>query len=633
MSNIRIQDDLYEYVNGEWIKNAVIPLDRPTAGGFSDLDKGVEEKLMADFSAFSKAEKTTNIKEMAYAISLYKKYIDVKTRNELGVKPLENLLETIKGIKTIEEFNDKAYDLTLLGVELPFQYGVTTDMGDATKYSFVLTGPQTILPDTTYYTDDNTSGKQLLEVWASEARTALSKINLTSSEVDKFISDALYFDSLVAKSVKSMLEWADYTKCHNPYKTEDVISFLKPFDFEKFLRDIYKDNIPQTVVLYDPRATREFSKYFNEETFETFIHYAYIKTLLKYSSVLSEELVENAGLFRRTLMGIKQDPVLEKRAYKLVSSLYSDVIGLYYGETYFGPVAKKDITELVKKIIETYKKRVLKNEILEEQTKQKAINKLNTIVIKMGYPDSVPNVYSKFVVNDKDSLFDSYQRILKESKLDELSKLYKEVDRSEWGMPGHMVNACYNPSSNDITFPAAILQKPFYGLDQSVSENLGGIGAVIGHEISHAFDNNGAQFDSLGNLNNWWTEKDYQKFKDKTQEMIDEFDEIPLLTGKVNGELCVSENIADNGGMAVALEIMHETKGANFKEFFISWARIWCMKASDEYILYLLANDVHAPARLRANIQVRNFDEWYETFDVKDTDKMYIEPSKRVRIW
>jgi putative endopeptidase len=200
-------------------------------------------------------------------------------------------------------------------------------------------------------------------------------------------------------------------------------------------------------------------------------------------------------------------------------------------------------------------------------------------------------------------------------------------------MPGHMVNACYNPSSNDITFPAAILQKPFYSLSQSVSENLGGIGAVIGHEISHAFDNNGAQFDEKGNLFNWWTEKDYAAFKALTKDMIDQLDGIPFHGGKVNGELVVSENIADNGGMGVTLAIMHTLENPDFKAYFKNWAKVWCRKAKEQYILYLLSNDVHSPAELRANMQPRNFSEWYQAFDVKDTDQMYIAPEKRITIW
>mgnify|MGYP002968690418 FL=1 len=200
-------------------------------------------------------------------------------------------------------------------------------------------------------------------------------------------------------------------------------------------------------------------------------------------------------------------------------------------------------------------------------------------------------------------------------------------------MPGHMVNACYNPFTNDITFPAAILQSPFYSIKQSRSENLGGIGTVIGHEISHAFDNNGAKCDENGNLNNWWTKEDFKKFNAKTKTMIKQFDGIELEWGKVNGAFVVSENIADNGGMAVTLEIMSKMKDADYKEYFYNWARIWCMKARPEFLQLLLSIDVHSPSILRANMQPRNFEEWYQTFDVKKTDKMYISPKKRIVIW
>ena len=213
------------------------------------------------------------------------------------------------------------------------------------------------------------------------------------------------------------------------------------------------------------------------------------------------------------------------------------------------------------------------------------------------------------------------------------AKLDKPVDRSEWVMPGHMVNACYNPFTNDITFPAAILQAPFYSLSQTRSQNLGGIGAVIGHEISHAFDNNGAQCDENGNLKNWWTKADLRKFAAKTKTMIREFEGIELPWGKVNASFIVSENIADNGGMAVTLEMMSKLEGASYEEYFTNWAKVWCMKARPEYLALLLSVDVHAPAVLRANMQPRNFDEWYTAFGVTKRDKMYIAPGKRVVIW
>lgn len=630
---VRIQDDLYEAVNGEWLKSAVIPSDRPTAGGFSELDQGVEKLLMKDFDQFAKGEKYTDIEEVKPAITLYKKYIDIQRRNEDGIKPIQPFLDEIKNIKNIEDFNEKAYKFSLKSLPLPFQYGVEPDMKDARKNSFVILGPSTILPDTTYYAEDNQVGKQLLSVWAAMASKALSFTNLSEDEQKQYIEDALKFDGLVAKKVKSQLEWADYVKNYNPFKVEEVTKAVKPFDFAKFLKDIYGDKLVDEVIVYDPKAIKEMNGYFNEDNFTIYIHWAYIKVLLSASSLLSEELHEISTVFRRTLIGIEKDPILEKQAYQFVSRVYAEPIGIYYGRTYFGEEAKKDIVSLVKQIIETYKHRVKNSQVLEEATKEKAILKLSTIVIKMGYPDYANEVYSKMKVDENLSLVENYLNLQIVLSTNNLDKLFKPVDRNEWAMPGHMVNACYNPSSNDITFPAAILQKPFYGIDQSVSQNLGGIGAVIGHEISHAFDNNGAQFDENGNLFNWWSERDYENFQKLTKDMIEQFDGIAYHGGKVNGELVVSENIADNGGMAVTIEIMHHIEGTSFKDYFENWARVWCMKAKEEYIAFLLTNDVHAPAKLRANIPPRNFAEWYETFGVSDKDEMYIAPEKRLIIW
>ena len=632
MSDVRIQDDLYMHVNGDWLKNAVIPSDRSTTGGFANLDQEVERKLMNDFKEFDLGTKKSDIKEIEYATKLYRKVLDTKLRDELGIKPLLSTLDEIKGLNSINDLNNKAKSFVLKELDLPINLGVTEDMTDATKYSFIILGPDTILPDTSYYSDGNEAGIKLMEVYKKMAKTALSYTSLTIDEQNSYLEDTVSFDKLISKRVKSQVEWADYTKNYNPMSLDEVKNALGEFDIEKLLKDIYGNNIPKTLIAYDKRAILEFNLYFNEETFKLYKHWLYVKTLLSKSKYLSLDLARNATTFRRCLMGVEKDPVIEKQAYQLVSSLYSEPIGVYYGRTYFGEEAKKNITSLVKKIIEAYKGRMKNNTFLEEKTKEKAILKLSTIEIKMGYPDFVNEYYSKLIVNDTDSYFTAIEKLTEEKVSHSLNKLWKVVDRSEWAMPGHMVNACYNPSFNDITFPAAILQAPFYSLKQTESENLGGIGAVIGHEISHAFDNNGAQFDEKGNLNNWWTEKDYESFKKLTKDMIDEFDGIEFHGGKVNGELVVSENIADNGGLGVTLEIMHNISG-NFKEYFINWAKVWCRKAKEEYILYLLSNDVHSPAELRANIQVRNFDEWYQTFDVKDTDKMYIEPSKRVRIW
>lgn len=630
---VRIQDNLYEHVNGDWLKTAVIPDDKPMTGGFNTLNEDVEKTMMEDFKALAENKKSTDIPEMAYAISLYKKVLDEERRNKEGIEPVLPLLNKIKALETVEDLNSVATEFLLKDMELPVAMAADVDMEDTTKHCFIVLGPSIILPDTPYYADDNESGKQLLKAYADMAAKALKFTPLSEEEQKLFIEDTLAYDALIAKKVKSQLEWSEYYKNNNPMDLEEVAKLVAPFDIKRVLKDLYGEKIPTTIIVYDPKAIKEMSGYFSEENFKLYTHWLYVKTLLKATACLSLELKSIGTSYRRALMGIEADPVLEKEAYQLASEMYKEPVGVYYGRTYFGEEAKKDIADIAQKIIDTYKLRMKKNTFLADSTKEEAIKKLSTIVVKMGYPDSIREIWTKLKFDESDSLYEAVCKIGEIRQKDQFDKLYKEVDRSEWVMPGHLVNACYNPNSNDITFPAAILQKPFYSLSQSVSENLGGIGAVIGHEISHAFDTNGAKFDENGNLKDWWREEDFRAFEDLAKAMIDQFDGIEYHGGKVNGELTVSENIADNGGMGVTLEIMHTLDEPDFKAYFMNWARVWCMKAKEEIIQLLLARDVHSPAPIRANIPPRNFEEWYEAFGVTEHDQMYIAPDKRISIW
>lgn len=291
---------------------------------------------------------------------------------------------------------------------------------------------------------------------------------------------------------------------------------------------------------------------------------------------------------------------------------------------------------MIKEMIRVYKKRLEENSWLSQATKEKAIIKLDKLGVQVGYPESIParfDAYKTVTAEDGGTLLSNALAFSKIEAKDRFSKWNKPVDRSEWEMSADTVNAYYHPFRNVIVFPAAILQAPFYSLEQSSSANFGGIGAVIAHEISHAFDNNGAKFDEFGNLNNWWTEEDLEQFQNKAQAMIDEFDGLSLADATVNGKLTVSENIADAGGLSCALEAAKSEKDFSFEEFFVSWATIWRTKAKKEYQQLLLQIDVHAPAKLRANVQLQNIDEFYETFGITEQDEMYQKPEKRVHIW
>ena len=632
MEKVRIQDDLFTYVNQEALDKLVIPDDKPTAGGFQVLADDVEKLMIGEFNQMCKTKEYPN-EYLKNACTLFKIIKNVKKRDKDGIAPALKNVAILDKVVDMKSFSKAYKNLKLKKIPMPFSISVDTDMKDSKKHCVAVQGPSVILPDASYYKPERAQQKEMiLGIWTNVAKAVLSKTDLSPEDQELYLNDTLKFDDVLASLVKTNEEWSEYVKAYNPMKVSKVASFVKPVNFRKVLKDLF-GFVPETIIVTEPRYFKAFKEVFNEETLTVYKHWAYVNAIMSSCSYLTEELRDLGGSYYRAIAGIKAVTPLEKFAYQLASGVYSEPVGLYYGEKYFGEEAKKDITDIVYQIIDTYKSRIQNNDILEQATKDKAILKLSTMGVKMGYPDKVRDIYSKLVFNEKKSLFDVMLAIHQVRVLDSLAKVNKPTTPEDWPMPGHMVNACYNPSVNDITFPAAILQPPFYSIKQSRSENLGGIGAVIGHEISHAFDSNGAKCDENGNINNWWTKGDEKRFKTKVNAMIKQFDGIELPWGKVNGKFIVSENMADNGGMAVTLEIMSKTEGASYEEYFTNWAKVWCIKAKPEYQQLLLSVDVHGPNILRTNMPPRNFPEWYETFKVKKTDKMYLAPNKRIVIW
>ena len=632
MEKVRIQDDLFHYVNQEKIDELVIPNDMPQIGGFNTLHTDVEKLMIGEYIQMCESDTYPN-EYLERSCKLYKAVKNVRKRNRNGIKPALKHLEKIEQLDSIKTFNKELKNLILNSYPLPINVSVETDMKDTSKHCVIIQGPSVLLPDASYYKEAMAAQKgALLGIWANMAKLVLAETDLTAEQQEQYIQDTLKFDDILGGLVKTSEEWSEYIEMYNPMKTSKVVSMLKPLDFKGLLMDLF-GVVPEKIIVAEPRFFKAFKEVFNEENFEIYKHWAYVTGLLSACSLLSEKLRNLGGLFYRTISGIQTVSSVEKYAYQLASNMYSDPVGLYYGEKYFGEEAKKDITEIVYQIIDAYQERIKNNDFLEETTKEKAILKLSKIGVKMGYPDKVEAIYDKLVFNERDSLFKIVCDLRRIRLTDRFADLLKPVNNEKWAMPGHMVNACYDPFVNDITFPAAILQAPFYSIKQTRSENLGGIGAVIGHEISHAFDSNGAKCDENGNINNWWTKQDNRKFNKKIEAMVKQFDGIELPWGKVNGRFIVSENMADNGGMAVTLHIMAKMENPSYEEYFKNWARIWCTKAKPEFSQLLLSVDVHGPAILRANITPRNFDEWYKTFNVKKTDKMYIAPNKRVVIW
>ncbi|MCL0312042.1 M13 family metallopeptidase [Apilactobacillus sp. TMW 2.2459] len=630
-----LKNDFYKAVNGDWEAKAVIPSDHSSIGGFMDLVDNIEETLMKDFDDL----KAGKIKPENDEMVEFKKYYDLATDFEKkendGVKPLLPILKRIEEVKSFNDLNEQFSDWTLSGLPTPIDFGVEADMKQAKMNVLYVDGGPLFLPDRSYYDKENQQGAMLMNVFQNMAVKLLKMVGYNDAQAKNIWSAAERFDRSMAPYVLTAEQKADIENIYNPMKFDEIASKSKAIDLKHAIKELI-GQVPDEAIVTEPKFLDNLDKIVNEETFNDMKNWMLVQTVTSFSNTLNEEYRQVSGEFSRALSGKKEAQSREKAAYNFAANVFSQIVGDYYGRKYFGEKAKQDVYNMVVKMINVYEKRLQNNTWLSESTKQKAIVKLKALGIHVGYPDKINPLFSKFKVTSKadgGTLFENTEKINRMVAEDNMSKWHKPVDRSLWGMSANMVNAYYSPTENQIVFPAAILQAPFYSLKQSSSQNFGGIGAVMAHEISHAFDNNGSKFDENGNLANWWTEEDHEYFGKLAQNMIKEFDGIDFAGQKVNGKLTVSENIADAGGLSCAEEAAKGEDDCNLREFFINWARIWRNKSTEQIKQLLLSIDVHAPAELRATVQVKNLDDFYTTFDVTEKDQMYLKPSDRVQIW
>lgn len=632
VNNELIKDDLYEAVNGEWLKTAKIPDDKPATGGFNDLVDEIDKQLMDDFDAYAEGKEKSEDSRFNEMIKLYRLAKKFYWRKKVGPQPLKRMLASVENLNSYEDYQSQWKNWILAGMPSPISFDIDADMKNATVYALFASSPSLILPDKSYYeAEKKAQHDQLLQLWFSMVEALMDKLGYSKEEAKKIIGDAIKFDALLAPNVKSAEEAADYSKMYNPQTVAELASATDQLDIAAIIKQLVGEE-PEKVIVTEPEYFKALNKIL-QDNFELFKNWALIRVIRENASYLDDEMREINGRYGRALSGSKKPVSQRKFAFYLARDMFSQVAGDYYGKKYFGPQAKADVHHMVEQMIKVYKGRLTNNQWLSKDTRDKAILKLDKLGIQVGYPDKIPALYDQFKVDEEESLIANLNQLTVTANKELFSRWNKPVDRMRWEMSAATVNAYYHPFKNIIVFPAAILQAPFYSLKQSSSQNYGGIGAVIAHEISHAFDNNGSLFDEFGNLNNWWTDEDSAHFKQLAQKMIEEFDGIPFAGQKVNGKLTVSENIADAGGLSCALEAAKTEADFNAQEFFINWATIWRMKATEQYMQLLLSIDVHAPQKLRANIQAENLDDFYTAFDIKPGDEMYRAPEDRVHIW
>lgn len=632
VNNELIKDDLYEAVNGEWLKTAKIPDDKPATGGFNDLVDEIDKQLMDDFDAYAAGKEKSDDSRFNEMIKLYRLAKKFDWRKKVGPQPLKRMLASVENLNSYDDYQSQWKNWILAGMPSPISFDIDADMKNATVYALFASSPSLILPDKSYYeAEKKAQHDQLLQLWSSMVGALMDKLGYSKEEAKKIIDDAIKFDALLAPNVKSAEEAADYSKMYNPQTVAELAGATDQLDIVAIIKQLVGEE-PEKVIVTEPEYFKALNKIL-QDNFELFKNWALIRVIRENASYLDDEMREINGRYGRALSGSKKPVSQRKFAFYLARDMFSQVAGDYYGKKYFGPQAKADVHHMVEQMIKVYKGRLTNNQWLSKDTRDKAILKLDKLGIQVGYPDKIPALYDQFKVDEEESLIANLNQLTVTANKELFSRWNKPVDRMRWEMSAATVNAYYHPFKNIIVFPAAILQAPFYSLKQSSSQNYGGIGAVIAHEISHAFDNNGSLFDEFGNLNNWWTDEDSAHFKQLAQKMIEEFDGIPFAGQKVNGKLTVSENIADAGGLSCALEAAKTEADFNAQEFFINWATIWRMKATEQYMQLLLSIDVHAPQKLRANIQAENLDDFYTAFDIKPGDEMYRAPEDRVHIW
>lgn len=635
ISQAAVKQDLYDAVNGDWQATAEIPADHASTGGFMDLVDGIEKTLMHDFDAMVAGKTTPNDPQLAEFIKFYQLTKDFEKRDQDGAKPLRPYLKQIDSLTDLADLQQRMPDWIYDGLPLPFSLDVDADMKNTKVNALFAQAPNTILPDKTYYDEGNQQGPKLLAVYGQMMLQLLQLAGESAAKAQQIVDDTLKFDRLIVPWVKSAEEAADYSKMYNPRPFKEFVNNSRYLDLAAITYSVINGN-PELVILPEPAYFDHFNDVVNPDNFTMMKNWMKAKLVQRLSGYLSDEMRTVGTTYSRTLSGQAQPRSQAKSAYYLAAGAFDQVVGLYYGHKYFGETAKADVHHMVEKMIAVYKRRLQANTWLSADTRAKAIVKLDNLGIQVGYPDKLEAVYTKYKTlpaADGGNVLSNVLCFGRIARQDMFAKWGQATDRTRWEMSADTVNAYYHPFMNIIVFPAAILQAPFYSLDQSSSANYGGIGAVIAHEISHAFDNNGALFDEFGNLHNWWTDDDSAHFKELAQAMIAEFDGLDFAGAKVNGTLTVSENIADAGGLSCAEEAAKGEADVDLAAFFTNWAMVWRMKATKQYMQLLLSIDVHAPAKLRANVQPKNLDDFYATFDIQPTDPMYLAPDKRVKIW
>lgn len=641
--NVKPGMDFYEYAAGGWLKTHPLDAEHPTNGAFVDLEEQNQKRikgLIEEYSSKSQPKGSLGQK----IGDLYNLMMDSVRLNREGAAPLKPVLAKVEAIKNKKEYQLVMAQLDYQGVgAMMFGISVGADQRNASQNIVGISQGGIGLGERDYYLNDDEQTVKVRNAYKEYIKTLFQLVGDDEQTAQKKTDVLLAIETRIAKASYDNVKLRDVNANYHKIGYAQLISDYPGIDWGNiFLAQGFPPFAE--VDMAQPEPIKEVEKILEETSLDDLKTYAEAKVISSATNSLSDEFRAASFKFNQTLSGVKQDRPRWKRAVGVVSGVLGEAIGKLYVEKYFPESSKQRMLDLVYNLQTALAERIDEASWMEQATKDQAKDKLSNFIIKIGYPDKWRD-YSGLEIDPSLSLYDNLTRVTAFLTKDYIDrKVNKPVDKSEWHMTPQTVNAYYNPTTNEICFPAAILQAPFFDPEADDAVNYGAIGCVIGHEMSHGFDDQGCQFDKNGNQNNWWTAADKANYDKRTKVLEEYFSNYEVQPGKkINGKLTLGENIGDNGGLNIAFRAMSnlmKTKKLPVidgftpeQRFFLAWGRVWAANTSDEMTDYLLKVDPHSPNQARVNGALPHIDAWYDAFNVKKSDKMYVPKSKRAHIW
>jgi putative endopeptidase len=632
-------DDFFKYVNGVWLANTEIPADKSNYGGFSILRDEAQDDVMAIIRSSAEGDFVAGSDEQKVG-GLYSSYMDMEKRDALGVTPIKSEIARIDAIKNYDELAIYFARASKYGLAAPFAVGQYVDFKNPETYMIYSFQAGLGLPDREYYFKEDEANQIIRTAYVKHVAKMFDLAGLGNGESNADL--IMELESTLAKQHMKKEQTRDMVALYNKLSQTELAELMPNFNWTAFLQEAKFPNLDGLVVMQLDymKSLDGIIQTTSIDDWKVFLQWGLINAS---ATRLTSELDQaNFEFYSKVLRGVEEQLPQWRRAVSLVNNNVGEIIGKVYVKKHFPPQAKERMLQMVNNLLKAYENSIKNIDWMTEETKIQALDKLSKFTPKIGYPDKWRD-YSLLTVDEND-LFGNLQRSAEAQYQQMLEKQNGPVQKHEWGMNPQTVNAYYNPPMNEIVFPAAILQPPFFNMEAEDAVNYGGIGAVIGHEIGHGFDDAGSTFDGDGVLRDWWTDADKAEFKARTAKLIAQYDSYEALEGlNVNGEFTLGENIGDLGGISIALkayQLSLEGKEAPVldgftgeQRVFLGFGQVWLNKYRDEALRSQIETDPHSPSPFRANGSVRNVPEFYKAFDVSESDALYLPPEERVKIW